>query len=111
MPQSMTHVGVAAGKKDIEYQGSYRVVYDKWTLTEYDPDGDGSGNDFDPYKEYGISAERLGSFEVYVADSQAYVARYDEDKNAIRLYDVGTGEVGNNTTVNVDLRVVVEGPG
>lgn len=111
MPQSMTHVGARGGKKDIQYGvGNYRSVYDKWTLNDYDPDSDGSGNDFDPYMEYGI--RQVGSFEVYVNDGSAYVAQYDEDQGAIRLYALdGTGEVGNNTTVDVGLTVVVEGPG
>lgn len=109
MPQNMTHVGIAAGKNEVDYEGDSRVVYDEWTLNNYDPDSDGSGNDFDP-AYYGIS--RLKTFHVHVADSQAYVARYDYENGVIRLYNVdGTGEVGNNTTVDVDLRVEVRGMG
>jgi hypothetical protein len=108
MPQSMTHVGVASGKKDREAEGATTVVYDAWTLNDYDPDSDGTGNDFDPSFEYGYS--RVHTVDVYVADGSAYVAQYDHDQGAIRLYALdGTGEVGNNTTVDVDLRVEVRG--
>lgn len=109
MPQNMTHVGVSAGKHDIDYEGESRVVTDKWTLNDYDPDNDGSGNDFDPAY---LGITRLKSFEVYVADGSAYVAQYDEDVQAIRLYNVdGTGEVAGATTVDVDLKIVVRGQG
>ena len=110
MPQSMTQNGVAAGKRDRHAVGGQTVVYDEWTLTDYDPDSDGSGNDFDPAFEYGIS--RVSAFNVYVADGSSYTASYDHDTGAIRLFSTdGTGEVGNNTTVNVDLRVQVHGMG
>jgi hypothetical protein len=110
MPQSMTQNGVAAGKQDREQEGATTVIYDDWTLSDYDPDSDGTGNDFDPRQVYGFS--RLDTVEVYVADGQPYHAQYDYDENVIRLYALdGTGEVGNNTTVNVDLRVNVRGMG
>lgn len=107
MPQNMTHVGVASGKRDVDWPDDARKVTDKWTLNDYDPDSDGTGNDFDP-SYYGI--DRLRSFEVYVADGQAYYATYDEDQEAIRLYALdGTGEVGNSTTVDIDLKIIVQG--
>jgi hypothetical protein len=110
MPQNMTHNGVAAGKHDRENEGAVTVVYDEYTLNDYDPDSDGSGNDFDVKSEYGFS--RLMSVDVQVVDSQAYVAAFDIDNQIVRLYALdGTGEVGNSTTVNVDLRFEIRGMG
>lgn len=110
MPESMTRVGVAAGKHEIEYEGDNRVIYDAWDLSTYDPNSDGTGNAFDPEMEYGFS--RVKSLHVYVADGSVYDARYDHAAGAVRLYNRdGTGEVGNNTTVDVTLRVEVRGNG
>jgi len=110
MPQEMTQNGVASGKNNREAEGATTVIYDEWTLGDYDPDDDGTGNDFDPGKVYGFS--RFHAFDVRVADGQALDAEYDHDEGAIRLYNRdGTGEVGNSTTVNVDLRIEVRGNG
>lgn len=108
MPQDMTHVGVASGKKDRENEGATEVVYDVWTLATYDPDSDGTGNDFDPNFVYGFS--RVHKVNVTVEDGSPYVAQFDHDDNCVRLYALdGTGEVGNATAVNVDLRFEVRG--
>jgi hypothetical protein len=108
MPQNMTQVGVASGKNDKEQEGATSVVYDVWNLSDYDPDSDGTGNDFDPEKVYGYS--RVHALHVYVEGDSAYRARYDHDNKVIRLYNAdGTGEVGNNTTVDVNLRMEVRG--
>lgn len=112
MPQNMTHDGVASGKKDREAEGATTVIYDRYTLNDYDPDSDGSGNDFDPTKVYGVS--RYSKVNVSVSDNQAYMAQFDRTTGSgvIRLYALdGTGEVGNSTTVDVQLDIEVRGQG
>lgn len=110
MPQSMTRTGVAAGKHERSTEGPVGVIYDEYDLATYDPDSDGTGNDFNPRTEYGF--DRLLNVDVQVADSSSYDARFDYANDVIRLYNRdGTGEVGNNVNVNVSLRIEVRGIG
>lgn len=111
MPQEMTQQGVAArDRHEVNHEGQKRVIYDSWEIGTYDPDNDGTGNSFDPRHVYGHS--RIDNLEVHVADGSPYLATYDYEENAIRLYDMdGTGEVTGETAVNVTVRVNARGMG
>lgn len=97
------------GRHEPHY-GDEKRVYDEVTLGEYDANEDGNGNTFDVASVYGFA--RLLNVDVQVLGDEAYLARYDYENNSIRLLNVGDGsEVTASTTVNLDLRVRVEGTG
>lgn len=104
MPYERT--GLTAGKHEISHNGIYRRVTDNLEITDYEA----GGVTFDPHFEFGVDREVY--VDVGVADGSAYVAQYDYDAGAFRLYDIGTGdEPADGETVNVGLRVSAFGRG
>lgn len=103
---SLTKNGVAAGKKEIDYQGSNRVVYDDITINDYVS----GGVAYDATAEGGLS--RLDYVDVHVKGTDNYIARYDYASDTVVLLNTGGGgEVADATTVDVDVRIRMEGSG
>lgn len=97
------------GRQESHY-GDEKRVYDNVTLGNYDNANDGNGNSFDVSQVYGFA--RLLHVDVQVDGTDAYYARYDYTNNSIRVFNASDGsEVAQGTTLNIDLRLRIEGTG
>ena len=104
MPYNKT--GIASGKDEISY-GESRVFKTGLTITDYES----GGVPFVPQDAAGVA--RVDNVVVDVADGTVgYHAHFDYENNAIVLTDLADGtEVADTTTVNLPVRVRVEGTG
>lgn len=77
-------------------------------ITNYDDDSGGDGESFTPDDANGM--HRFVHVHADVVGGSPHVANYDEDNQAIRLYDLdGTGEVASDGNNTATLRVTVLG--
>lgn len=108
--EDITLNGVSPTGQHEPHYGDEKRVYDNVTLGDYDSDDDGDGNSFDVASIYGFS--RLLHVDVVIDGTDAYYARYDYENRSIRVFDINDGsEVSQGTTLDLDLRVRVEGTG
>jgi hypothetical protein len=104
MPYNET--GLDTGKRDIEYHGESRVVITEVEITDYES----GGVPFEPIDFGGVSRE--GIVTVDVADASSYEAQFDYANRAIVIRNLSDGsEVADATTLNVPVRVRIQGRG
>ena len=108
--ESITLNGVSPTGQHEPHYGDEKRVYDEVTLGDYDSADDGTGNTIDVSQIYGFA--RLLHVDVQVDGTDAYYARYDYTNNSIRVFNANDGsEVAQGTTLDLDLRLRVEGTG
>lgn len=108
--EGITLNGVSPTGNHEPHYGDEKRVYDNVTLGDYDPDSNGNGNSFDVASIYGFA--RLLHVDVQVDGTDAYYARYDYANNTVRVFNATDGtEVAQGTTLDIDLRVRIEGTG
>ena len=106
MAENITRNGIEPVGRHEPHYGDEKRVYDNVTLGDYVS----GGNDYDLARTYGFA--RLLNVDVQVLGAESYTARYDYENNAILVFDLGSGdEVANGTTLDIDLRLRVEGTG
>jgi len=101
-----TEVGLAAGKRNIEYHGESRVVLTELNIGDYEA----GGVAIELLDFAGVS--RLSNVQVDVVDSTQQIARYDYNNGTIRIFNLSDGsEPSGGTTLDLNIRLRVEGRG
>lgn len=85
--------------------GNLYLRTEELDITNYDDDGGGDGEAFTPQD---VNFRRFVAVIPLVTDNAGYEAQYDEDAEAIRLYD-GASEVASNGDNTATVKVLCIG--
>lgn len=97
--------------EETEYPGAMTQRFVEVEITNYDDDAGGDGESFVPGD---VSMRRFQDVQPKVIDGTGYVAQYDEDTGALRLFESAgsageMAEVGSDGNNAATLRVTVLG--